>query len=105
MPASLIVGRRPPAPGALAFHSDSLQESIKGEIKIKPRLLSVCDHIQACFQLIGDGHSDSIINHFLAIISPKSLKMLDGMMEPGRERVTSHNSGPKGDTIHDTLSP
>src|SRR4051794_2056201 len=93
---TLVVSRWPPPTRRLAFQLDPFEVAVEGQIEIQPRLFPVGDYIEAGGELVVDCTDYRIVLELGQIVRPKLLEILDGLLEPRRERVRANHSSPKG---------
>ena len=73
MLAALVVGRRAESAGGGRFKGDTFDVTVKGEIKIEPRLLAVGDDIQTGGGLIVNRRDNRIVDPAEADFDPEPL--------------------------------
>ena len=102
--ATLVMRRWPKAPRTGRFERDAFNETVEGQIEIKPRLLAIRDDIQPGGDLILNGHLRRIILHFRNVSAAEFGEVPCREFEPARERVTADDGGAERLGLHDGAS-
>ena len=97
---TLVVGRwaEPARRSTLKF--DALEEAVKRQVEVEPRLLTVGYHVEPGGELIIDGGDDSIIDHLLAVSIAELLEALAGELKPAGEGVAADDGRAKRLLFH-----
>jgi hypothetical protein len=81
------VSRRAEAAARLAVELEPVQEGVKGEVEVEPRLLAVRDHVDRRPQLVADGRPDRVASGLLAVVRAELVEVQTCQLEPAGERV------------------
>ena len=87
--ATLVVGRRAEPARRRTLKFDALEEAVKRQVEVEPRLFAVGDHVEPGGELIVHGGDDSIIDHLLAVGVAELLEVLAGELKPAGEGVAA----------------
>jgi hypothetical protein len=98
--AALVVRWGAELAGRGGFKLNALDESVKGEIEIKPRLLAVGDDVETSIQLVAHCDRYGIVDQFRAIRFAKLSKVLNGELKPPGKWVAANDRGAQWVIFH-----
>ena len=87
--AALVVGRRAEASPRRALKVDALEEAVKRQVEVEPRLFAVGDHVESGGVLVVHRCGHGVVDHFIAVGVAELLEVLAGELQPTGEGVAA----------------
>ena len=87
--ATLVVGRRAEPARRRTLKFNALEEAVKRQVEVEPRLFAVGDHVEPGGVLVVHRCGHGIVDHLLAVGVAEFLEVLAGELKPAGERVAA----------------